>query len=99
MTTDSVVPISRLAEAVLGAKQDIAASGLTAPMVGHVGDGNFHAQILVPPEPDGLERAWALDRKIAPARWRSAAHAAASMAWASASASSSKSSTASRRWR
>jgi D-lactate dehydrogenase (cytochrome) len=64
MATDSIVPISRLAEAVLGVKQDILDSGLTAPIVGHVGDGNFHALILVPPEPDGLERAWALDRKI-----------------------------------
>ena len=64
LTTDAIVPISRLAEAVLGAKSDILASGLIAPMVGHVGDGNFHALILVPPEPDGLERAWALDKKI-----------------------------------
>jgi D-lactate dehydrogenase (cytochrome) len=63
-TADAIVPISRLAEAVLGAKEDILASGLTAPIVGHVGDGNFHALILVPQEPDGLERAWALDRKI-----------------------------------
>jgi D-lactate dehydrogenase (cytochrome) len=47
-----------------GAKEDIAASGLTAPIVGHVGDGNFHTVILVPPEPDGLQRAWDLDKKI-----------------------------------
>ncbi len=64
ISTDTIVPISRLAEAVLGAKQDILASGLTAPIVGHVGDGNFHALILVPNTPDGLDRAWALDRKI-----------------------------------
>ncbi|MDA8252831.1 MAG: FAD-binding protein [Rhodospirillales bacterium] len=64
LTTDVIVPISRLAEAVLAAKQDIVESGLSAPIVGHVGDGNFHALILVPPEPDGLARAWALDRKI-----------------------------------
>jgi D-lactate dehydrogenase (cytochrome) len=64
IATDAIVPISRLDEAILGAKEDIAASGLSAPMVGHVGDGNFHTVILVPPEPDGLQRAWDLDRKI-----------------------------------
>ncbi len=64
IATDAIVPISRLTEAVIGVKDDIAASGLTAPIVGHVGDGNFHTVILVPPEPGGLERAWALDRKI-----------------------------------
>ena len=62
--TDAIVPISCLDEAILGAKEDIAASGLTAPIVGHVGDGNFHTIILVPPEPDGLQRAWDLDKKI-----------------------------------
>jgi D-lactate dehydrogenase (cytochrome) len=64
IATDAIVPISRLNEAILGAKEDIAASGLTAPIVGHVGDGNFHTVILVPPEPDGLARAWDLDKKI-----------------------------------
>ena len=64
IATDAIVPISRLAEAVLGAKADIEASGLLAPIVGHVGDGNFHTVILVPPGPEGLERAWALDRQI-----------------------------------
>jgi D-lactate dehydrogenase (cytochrome) len=64
IATDAIVPISRLNEAILGAKDDIAASGLTAPIVGHVGDGNFHTVILVPPEPDGMARAWELDKKI-----------------------------------
>ena len=64
VTTDAIVPVSRLDEAILGAKADILESGLIAPVVGHVGDGNFHTVILVPPEPDGLARAWALDRKI-----------------------------------
>ena len=64
IATDAIVPISRLAEAILGAQADIKASGLTAPIVGHVGDGNFHTVILVPPEPDGLARAWELDKKI-----------------------------------
>ena len=36
------VPISRLAECVVSTQKDIEASGLIAPIVGHVGDGNFH---------------------------------------------------------
>ena len=64
VTTDAIVPVSRLADLILGAKADIEASGLSAPIVGHVGDGNFHTVILVPPGEDGLERAWELDRKI-----------------------------------
>jgi D-lactate dehydrogenase (cytochrome) len=65
LVTDVVVPISRLAEAILGAQQDIRASGFTAPIVGHVGDGNFHTLILIPPGEEGAtERAWALDRQI-----------------------------------
>ena len=41
------------------------ASGLTACIVGHVGDGNFHCLILFPDgDPEGLERAWALDEQI-----------------------------------
>ncbi|MFT8778663.1 MAG: FAD-linked oxidase C-terminal domain-containing protein, partial [Gluconacetobacter liquefaciens] len=64
MTTAALVPLSARAELVTGVKADIAESGLTAPIVGHVGDGNFHTIILAPPTPEGLEQAWALDRKI-----------------------------------
>lgn len=64
LATDAIVPVSRLAELILGAKEDIKASGLSAPIVGHVGDGNFHTVILVPPEDGALERAWALDKQI-----------------------------------
>lgn len=65
IATDVCVPMSRLAEAVLGAKEDIASSGLIAPIAGHVGDGNFHCCILVnPDDPEELERALALDHKI-----------------------------------
>ncbi len=45
--TDSCVPISRLADCVEETLADIAASGLIAPIVGHVGDGNFHVSPLV----------------------------------------------------
>ncbi len=64
LATDAIVPISRLTELIVGAKQDIAASGLLAPIVGHVGDGNFHTVILVPPGDEGLAQAWELDRRI-----------------------------------
>ncbi|HTW29020.1 MAG TPA: FAD-linked oxidase C-terminal domain-containing protein [Acetobacteraceae bacterium] len=64
VVTDAIVPISRLAQAVLGARADIEASGLYAAIVGHVGDGNFHCQIAVPDSSDGYARAWALDRCI-----------------------------------
>ena len=64
IATDAIVPISRLADLIVGAKADILESGLTAPIVGHVGDGNFHTVILVPPGETSLEAAWALDKKI-----------------------------------
>jgi D-lactate dehydrogenase (cytochrome) len=47
MATDVCVPISRLAECILESKEDVLKTGLTAPLVGHVGDGNFHLSILV----------------------------------------------------
>ncbi|KAI9665389.1 MAG: D-lactate ferricytochrome c oxidoreductase [Alyxoria varia] len=45
-TTDVAVPISRLPDIIEVTKADIAAQGLTAGIVGHVGDGNFHAILL-----------------------------------------------------
>ena len=45
--TDVCVPISNLAECIGETKKDIDASGLIAPIVGHVGDGNFHLTFIV----------------------------------------------------
>jgi D-lactate dehydrogenase (cytochrome) len=47
LASDVCVPISRLAECVTETQRDIAASQLIGPIVGHVGDGNFHVGILV----------------------------------------------------
>ncbi|MFC6205014.1 FAD-binding oxidoreductase [Psychrobacter urativorans] len=47
LSTDACVPISRLAECVSATAKDIAASGMIGPIVGHVGDGNFHVLLLV----------------------------------------------------
>jgi D-lactate dehydrogenase (cytochrome) len=47
LTTDVCVPISALADCVTAAQADIAQHRLTAPIVGHVGDGNFHVCVLV----------------------------------------------------
>ncbi len=64
--TDACVPISRLAEAILETKKDIAESGMLAPVVGHVGDGNFHLAILIDPrDQDELKGAEALAHRIA----------------------------------
>jgi D-lactate dehydrogenase (cytochrome) len=47
LATDVCVPISRLAECVTATQRDVAANGLMAPIIGHVGDGNFHLTLLV----------------------------------------------------
>ncbi|HZF75153.1 MAG TPA: FAD-linked oxidase C-terminal domain-containing protein [Acetobacteraceae bacterium] len=65
LTTDVCVPISRLAEALVGAKQEAEALGHATCIVGHVGDGNFHQMVLYDPNEAGaLERAWEMDKRI-----------------------------------
>jgi D-lactate dehydrogenase (cytochrome) len=48
--TDVCVPISRLADCILETQKDIAEAKLIAPLVGHVGDGNFHLVFLIDPD-------------------------------------------------
>ena len=48
--TDVCVPISNLAQTIKFAEEEIKKYGLQAPMVGHVGDGNFHVAIIYDPE-------------------------------------------------
>lgn len=48
--TDVCVPISQMASAIIATQTDIAGAGLTAPILGHVGDGNFHVIYLIDPE-------------------------------------------------
>jgi D-lactate dehydrogenase (cytochrome) len=47
VATDVCVPISRLAECVTATQREIAELRLVAPILGHVGDGNFHLTLLV----------------------------------------------------
>jgi D-lactate dehydrogenase (cytochrome) len=49
VTTDTCVPISRLAECLLDTVAEVDASGLAYYIVGHVGDGNFHVAYLIDP--------------------------------------------------
>jgi D-lactate dehydrogenase (cytochrome) len=55
VTTDICVPISALALCVGETRADIERTGLLAPIVGHVGDGNFHVMPLFDPE-SAIER-------------------------------------------
>ena len=65
--TDVCVPISRLADCILETKRDIAESSLLAPLVGHVGDGNFHLVYVIDPDkPEEMAEAKRLnDRMVA----------------------------------
>ncbi len=54
IATDVCVPISRLAECIAETRKDLEASSVVAPLVGHVGDGNFHLIYLIDPD-DAVE--------------------------------------------
>jgi len=64
-TTDICVPISRLADSIVAAKNDTANASFPAPIVGHVGDGNFHMSFMLDPEnPAELAEAKVLEEKV-----------------------------------
>jgi len=64
-SSDVCVPISRLADCILETRRDLDASSLTCPIVGHVGDGNFHVLFLVDPDrPEELAEAQALNDRL-----------------------------------
>ncbi len=63
--TDVCVPISRLADCILETKQDLAESNMLAPMVGHVGDGNFHLVYVIDPDkPEEMAEAQRLNDRM-----------------------------------
>ena len=66
LSTDVCVPISALAACVTATRQDIDRLGLLAPIVGHVGDGNFHVMPLIDAsDPEERRRVQAfLDRLV-----------------------------------
>ena len=65
VTTDTCVPISRLAESVTKASEEALAAGMQHYIVGHVGDGNFHIAYLVDPtKPEERETAERLNEKV-----------------------------------
>jgi D-lactate dehydrogenase (cytochrome) len=65
LATDVCVPVSRLTECILDTQADIETLGLPAPIVGHVGDGNFHVTILLDPDDAGeVARAEAFHERL-----------------------------------
>ena len=65
MSTDVCVPISRLAECVEDTRRDIEETGRIAPIVGHVGDGNFHTlPIALPEDVDAWTRIKAFGERL-----------------------------------
>ncbi|NQW00430.1 MAG: FAD-binding protein [Rhodospirillales bacterium] len=65
MATDVCVPISRLAECILEVRKDVDAEKLLAPIVGHVGDGNFHVCFIMDPDDaDEMRRVEGVNRRM-----------------------------------
>ncbi len=63
--TDVCVPISRLAECILETRKDIDETGVLAPIVGHVGDGNFHLTFVIDPDdPEEMAKAEGVNERM-----------------------------------
>jgi D-lactate dehydrogenase (cytochrome) len=65
VSTDVCVPISRLTECIVETSKDIARASMPIPLFGHVGDGNFHCEILIRPDSESdLEEAKAFNERL-----------------------------------
>ena len=65
ISTDVCVPISRLAECLGETEKDIAASGRLVPVLGHIGDGNFHLCLIVDPDsPSDIHAAEEMNHRL-----------------------------------
>ena len=63
--TDVCVPISRLADCIDATQADLEAENLSIPIVGHVGDGNFHLLFSIPPEDnERLQQAQRINQRL-----------------------------------
>src|SRR6266849_387762 len=65
VSTDVCVPISRLTECIVETSKDIARASVPIPLFGHVGDGNFHCEILIRPDSESeLAEAKAFNERV-----------------------------------
>ncbi len=65
VSTDVCVPISRLTECIVETSKDISRASMPIPLFGHVGDGNFHCEILIRPDNESeLEEAKQFNERV-----------------------------------
>jgi D-lactate dehydrogenase (cytochrome) len=65
VTTDACVPISRLADCIVETQADLQKASFPSSIIGHVGDGNFHVQMLIDPNaPQEFEEAEAINSRL-----------------------------------
>jgi D-lactate dehydrogenase (cytochrome) len=65
VSTDVCVPISRLAECIVETKEEISLASFPVPLVGHVGDGNFHLLMVIDPQSASeLDEAQQINRSL-----------------------------------